>query len=47
MPYLALFRTALFLSAAFLLFQCGQRSMALAFAVVILITHGVSWFTEQ
>lgn len=46
MPYLALFRAGMFLTAAFLLFQCGHRNTALIFAVIILITQAVSWFTE-
>lgn len=47
MPYLALFRAAMFLVAAFFLFQTGHKNLAFMVTGVIIITQLVSYFTER
>lgn len=46
MPYLAIFRSGMFLIAAFLIFQTGHTNAAIAFSIVALVTQIVSYFTE-
>jgi Protein of unknown function (DUF2568) len=47
MPYLAIFRLALFLLASYLLYRCEQIKFALIFALASTITQVASIFLEE
>ncbi len=47
MPYLAVFRAAMFLAAADVLFQTGYRNTAMVFAALAITTQAISFFTEK
>jgi len=47
MPYLAIFRASIFLIASFLLYQTEQKNIAIAFAVLAIVTQAVSFFAEE
>lgn len=47
MPYLALFRGALFLIASFLLYQSGQKNIALVLAALAIVTQTFSFITND
>ena len=47
MPYLAIFRLALFLAASYLLYACHQTKLAIILAVLSVVTQVVSYFTEN
>ncbi len=46
MPYLALFRAAMFFLAALLLFQLENRRLAIALATMAIVTQIISYFKE-
>lgn len=46
MPYLVLFRAGMFLVASFLLYQSGQKNIALVLAALAIVTQTISLFTE-
>lgn len=47
MPYLAIFRTSVFLISAFLLFQSGQKNMAITLAGLTVVTQIIGYYTEK
>jgi len=47
MPYLAIFRASIFLIASFLLYQTEQKNIAIAFALLAIVTQAVSFFAEE
>ena len=47
LPALALFRAAMFLTAAFFVYHLGHRNWAFGIAVAAITTQVISWFTEQ
>lgn len=46
MPYLAMFRAAMFLVPAFLLFRMDLKAMSITVVVLALLTQLISYFTE-
>jgi len=47
MPYLAIFRGIMFLSASFLFSQLGIKTLAITLAALAVMTQTLSYFTEQ
>lgn len=47
MPYQTIFRIAMFLLSASLLFQTGQKGIAIILACLAIITQTISYFTEK
>jgi len=47
MPYLAIFRTSIFFISAFLLFQSGQKNLAIILAGLTVITQTIGYYTEK
>jgi hypothetical protein len=47
MPYLPIFRASMFLSAAFLLYQSGQKNWAFLLFALTVVTQSMSYFTEK
>jgi hypothetical protein len=47
MPYQAIFRIGMFLLSAFLLFQSGQKGIAIMLACFAMVTQAISYFTER
>jgi hypothetical protein len=47
MPYLAVFRTTMFLTAAFLVHKLGYENIAILMTAMIIITQIISYFSEQ
>jgi hypothetical protein len=47
MPYLAIFRTTVFLISAFLLFQAGQKNMAIILAGLSVVTQAIGYYAEK
>lgn len=44
MPYLVLFRAALFLLASYFLYACGQMNLAIVIALFAVVTQVVSYY---
>ncbi len=47
MPYLLIFRATMFLFAAMFLLQLEHKNMAIAMALLTIITQTISYFTEK
>lgn len=47
MPYLVIFRACMFILASILLFMSGQKSYAILFVVLAIVSQTVSYFTEK
>ncbi|MDH7461391.1 YrdB family protein [Chitinophagaceae bacterium 26-R-25] len=47
MPFLTIFRTSVFLISAFLLFQAGQKNMAILLVGLTIVTQTTGYYMEK